>query len=84
MLHMWLVVGVYEAKLEVELDTLTEPRDNPFKFSNSEVHTGESRKIDKTGKTQRKRKLKQDLSIKEEDIKGSIKKRCYCSLYQET
>ena len=27
-----LIVGVYEAKQEVELETLTEPRDNPFKF----------------------------------------------------
>ena len=27
-----LIIGVYEAKQEVELDTLTEPRDNPFKF----------------------------------------------------
>ena len=25
-----VIVGVYEAKPEVELDTLTEPRDNPF------------------------------------------------------
>ena len=30
-----VIVGVYEAKQEVELDTLTEPRDNPFKFGNS-------------------------------------------------
>ena len=33
---------------------------------------GESRKIDKSGKTQRKRKLKQDSEqYKEEDIKGN-------------
>ena len=38
-----LVVGVYEAKQEVELDTLTEPRDNPFKFKSGEVETGDSR-----------------------------------------
>ena len=70
-----LIVGVYEAKLEVELDTLTEPRDNPFKFSSSEVHTGESRKIDRTGMTQRKKKFKQDLEqYKEEDIKGALRK----------
>ena len=54
-----LIVGVYEAKLEAELDTLTEPRDNPFKFKSGLVETGESRKIDRTGKTQHKRKLKQ-------------------------
>jgi hypothetical protein len=70
-----VIVGVYEAKQEAELDTLTEPRDNPFKFGNSEVHTGESRKIDRTGKTQRKRKLKQDLSeYKEEDVKEALRK----------
>jgi hypothetical protein len=57
-----LIVGVYEAKLEAELDTITEPRSNPFKFgSGSQVMTGESRKIDKSGKTQRKRKLKARL-----------------------
>jgi hypothetical protein len=70
-----VIVGVYEAKPEVELDTLTEPRDNPFKFGNSEVHSGESRKIDRTGKTQRKRKLKEDVEqYKEEDIKQALKK----------
>ena len=52
-----LIVGVYEAKQEVELDTLTEPRDNPFKFGKgSQVMAGESRKFDRSGKTQRKRK----------------------------
>ena len=66
-----IIVGVYEAKQEVELDTLTEPRSNPFKFGNAQVMTEESRKVDKTGKTQRKRKLKQDLEqYKEEDVRG--------------
>ncbi len=32
-----LIVGVYEAKQEVELDTLTEPKENPFKFKGGEV-----------------------------------------------
>src|SRR6476660_5516236 len=70
-----LIVGVYEAKPEVELDTLTEPRDNPFKFrSGAEVMTGESRKFDRTGQTQRKRKLKQDVEqYKEEDIKQALR-----------
>ena len=45
-----LIVGVYEAKQEVELDTLTEPRANPFKFGNSQVMTGESRKVDRSGR----------------------------------
>ena len=71
-----MIVGVYEAKLEVELDTLTEPRDNPFKFKSGSVSTEESRKIDRTGKTQHKRKFKQDLEQvpKEEDIKEALRK----------
>jgi hypothetical protein len=69
------IVGVYEAKLEADIETLTEPRDNPFKFGNTEVRTEESRKFDRTGKTQRKKKLKQDLSQhKEEDIKAALRK----------
>jgi len=69
-------VGVYEAKQEVELTSLTEPGDNPFKFGKGKVlSAGESRKFDRTGKTQRKRKLKQDLSqYKEEDIKEALRK----------
>jgi hypothetical protein len=70
-----LIVGVYEAKQEVELDTLTKPRDNPFKFKSGVVMTGESRKFDRSGKTQRKRKLKQDLEqYKEEDVKADLRK----------
>ena len=71
-----LIVGVYEAKQEVELETLTEPRDNPFKFgSGTKLHTRESRKVDRSGKTQRKRKLKQNLEqYKEEDIKAALRK----------
>ena len=70
-----VIVGVYEAKPEVELDTLTEPRDNPFKFGNGEVYTEESRKFDRTGKTQDKRKFKQDLEqYKEEDVKEALRK----------
>jgi hypothetical protein len=70
-----LIVGVYEAKPEVELDTLTTPRDNPFKFKSGEVMTEESRKFDRSGKTQRKRKLKQDLEeYKEEDVKEALRK----------
>jgi hypothetical protein len=70
-----VIVGVYEAKQEVELDTLTKPRENPFKFGNSPVMIGESRKIDKTGRTQHKRKFKQDLEqYKEEDLKADLRK----------
>jgi hypothetical protein len=70
-----IIVGVYEAKPEVELDTLTEPRDNPFKFGSGEVQTSESRKVDRTGRTQRIKKLKQDLEqYGEEDIKSALRK----------
>src|SRR6476661_8734800 len=71
-----LIVGVYEAKPEVELDTLTKPRDNPFKFKGGDtVQTGESRKVDRSGKTQIKKKFKQDLEqYKEEDIKQALRK----------
>jgi hypothetical protein len=80
-----LIVGVYEAKPEVELDTLTEPRDNPFKFKSGEVQTRESRKYDRTGKTQRKRKLKQDLEqYKEEDIKQALRRGSKLVSYTET
>lgn len=71
-----VIVGVYEAKQEAELLTLTEPGDNPFKFGKSNIKgIGETRKFDRTGKTQRKKQFKQDLSqYKEEDIKEALKK----------
>ena len=72
-----VIVGVYEAKQEVELDTLTEPRENPFKFGSgqNQVITGESRKVDRSGKTQRKKQFKQDLEqYKEEDVKEALRK----------
>ena len=70
-----LIVGVYETKQEVELDTLTEPRDNPFKFKSGEIQTGESRKVDRSGRTQRNKKFKQDLEqYKEEDVRAALRK----------
>jgi hypothetical protein len=70
-----LVVGVYETNPEVELDTITEPRSNPFKFKSGEVMTGESRKYDRSGKTQHQRKFKEDLEqYKEEDVKEALRK----------
>jgi hypothetical protein len=55
---------------------LTEPGDNPFKFGSGQVRgVGQSRKFDRTGKTQHKRKFKQDLEqYKEEDIKEALRK----------
>jgi hypothetical protein len=69
-----VIVGVYEAKPEVELDTLTEPGANPFKFKSGEVETGESRKVDKSGRTQRKKKFKHNIEqYKEEDVKAALR-----------
>jgi hypothetical protein len=79
------VYGRHETKQEVELDTLTEPRNNPFKFKSGDVMTGESRKFDRTGKTQRKRKFKQDLEqYKEEDIKAALRKGSKLVSYTES
>jgi len=65
----------YETKQEAELTSLTDPRDNPFKLGKGEVKTGESRKFDRTGRTQTKKKFKQDLEqYKEEDIKNPLRK----------
>ncbi len=80
-----LIVGVYEAKQEVDLETLTEPRDNPFKFKSAEVKTEESRKFDRTGKTQHRRKFKQDLEqYKEEDLKQALRKGSTLISYHES
>lgn len=75
----------YEAKQEAELTSLAEPSDNPFKFNSSSVMSvGETRKFDRTGKTQRKKKFKQDLSqYKEEDIKAALRKGAKLISYEE-
>ena len=80
-----VIVGVYEAKPEVELETLTEPRGNPFKFKSGEVQSGESRKVDRSGRTQRKKTFKQDLEqYKEEDIKQALRKGSKLVSFQES
>jgi hypothetical protein len=73
------IVGIYEAKQEADIFTLTEPRDNPFRFGDKQnnIQTGESRnrKFDRTCKTQRKKQFKHDLEqYKEEDIKEALRK----------
>ena len=71
----WLIVAVYEAKQEVELDTLTKPRENPFKFSSGEVQRKKSASLTDLERPSGRRKLKQDLSeYKEEDVKAAIRK----------
>jgi hypothetical protein len=80
-----VIVGVYEAKQEAELTSLTEPGDNPFKFNKGQVRSGESRKFDRTGKTQHRRKFQQDLEqYKEEDIKQALRKGSKLVSYTET
>lgn len=80
------IYGRYETKQETELTSLTEPGDNPFKFNSSSVMgVGETRKFDRTGRTQRKRKFKQDLSqYKEKDIKDALRKGAKLVSYTET
>ena len=69
------IYGRHEVKQEADLSTITEPRSNPFKHQSGEVETGESRKFDRSGRTQRKKKFKQDLEqYKEEDIKQGLRK----------
>jgi hypothetical protein len=79
------IYGRYETKQETELTSLTEPGDNPFKFGNGQIRAvGDSRKFDRTGRTQRKRKFKQDLSqYKEEDIKQALRKGAKLVSYEE-
>jgi hypothetical protein len=70
-----VIVGVHEEIQGAELTWLTEPRDNPFKFGNTEVRSGDSRKIGRIGKSQRKRKIKQDMEqYEEEDFNDALRK----------
>jgi hypothetical protein len=65
----------YEAKQEGDIVTLTEPHDNPFAWGRNNIQTSDSRKFDRTCKTQTKKQFKQDLSeYKEEDIKEALRK----------
>jgi hypothetical protein len=70
------IVPVYEAKQEADITTLTEPRANPFNSGKNTIQTvGESRKFDRTCKTQKRKQLKQDLEqYKEEDLKEALRK----------
>ena len=65
-----VIVGVHEAKQEPELASLVKPGKK-----GGLVLVGEDRKFDKTGKTQHKRKFKNDLEqYKEEDVKEALRK----------
>jgi hypothetical protein len=79
------IVGVYEAKQEADIMTLTEPHDNPFKFGRNNIETNESRKFDRTCKTQAKKQFKRDSEhYKEEDIKEALRKGARLISYVET
>lgn len=76
----------YEVKKEAEITPFAEGvvSDNPFDFGSGKIHAGESRKFDRSGRTQRKRKFKQDLSqYKEEDIKDALRKGAKLVSYEE-
>jgi hypothetical protein len=65
----------YEVKQEGKLDDFTEATDNPFDFGDGHARSVEVRKFDRSGRTQRKRKPKQDLEqYKEDDIKDALRK----------
>src|SRR5215510_506380 len=71
------VYAKYEVKKESKLQDVPEAYDNEFAFGNNMVSGigGESRRFDKSGKTQYKKKLKEDLShIKDEDLKRELRK----------
>jgi len=79
LLPCWQCGTIYprhEAKQEAKLTSPTEPGGNPSKFAKVNVESvGESCKFDRTGRNQRKRNFKQDLSqYKEEDIKEALRK----------
>jgi len=72
-----VIVTIYELKKQGKLSDFADvASDNPFEFGRGTIiAVGESRKFDKTGKRQHKRKVKQDLShIKEEDVRREVAK----------
>jgi hypothetical protein len=79
------IYGRYEAKQEGKLDDFTETTDNPFNFGEGKIVTvDDNRKFDRTGRTQRKRRFKQDLSqYKEKDIKDALRKGAKLVSYEE-
>jgi hypothetical protein len=80
------IYGTYEVKQEAKISPFAEGivSDNPFDFGNGKIFVGESRKFDRTGRTQRKRRFKQDLSqYKEKDIKDALRKGAKLVSYEE-
>jgi hypothetical protein len=81
------IYGTYEVKQEAEISPFAEDiiSDNPFDFGNGRIHgVDNSRKFDRTGRTQRKKRFKQDLSqYKEQDIKDALRKGAKLVSYEE-
>jgi hypothetical protein len=81
------IYATYKVKQEAKISPFAEGivTDNPFEFGNGKILTvGDSRKFDRTGRTQRKRRFKQDLSqYKEEDIKEALKRGSKLVSYEE-
>jgi hypothetical protein len=74
MLFVWgSIYARYELKKEADITPFAEgvESDNPFDFGSGQVRRVEdNRKFDRSGRTQRRRKFKEDLSqYKEKDIK---------------
>lgn len=68
------VYARYQVKEETQLSALTVPSESPFATGGG-IKALESRRFDRTGKAQYKRKFKQNLEkYKEEDIKQALKK----------
>jgi hypothetical protein len=68
------VYGKYEVKQEAQLTSLVEPDTDPFDRDKNVIESvRERRKYDSTGKTQLKRKRKQNLNnIKDGDLKKEL------------
>ena len=74
MFGLGTVYGKYEVKQEAHLTTLVDPDTDPFDRDKNVIESvRERRKYDSTGKTQLKRKRKQDLNnIKDGDLKHEL------------
>lgn len=68
------IYAKYEVKTESQIEPLTTAIENPFNMEKDQIQgIGESRKYDRSGITQSKKKKKKDLSeIKDEDIRKEV------------
>jgi hypothetical protein len=69
------VYATHEVKQEAQLSSITEADDNPFDRTRGVIiPVRESRKFDKTGRTQAKKKRKQELEHKDPDVKLELQR----------